>query len=357
MILPNIKKHRIIILIAIISFSGLILSSCNVFSDLYTVTYDFGYSDKTEEAKVPKGLITPPDEPIRAGYNFDGWYITVNNEETLWDFSTDEVNDNITLKAHWSPISNTITFVPNGGICDTEKITVYYGQPYQLPEIHREGYYFAGWFDGSELQTDSVWMRDRDGFFEAQWTTYPPNMTVKFGSYEQDNDLTNGSEDIEWLVIDYQDGNYLLLSKYILDTRYMEDTPTEKSWKDCSLRKWLQTDFISQAFNETEQKYILSVYLKDTETTDRVFLLNREEAFNLVFSSSDRYGLGTPYALEQGLSVENGNPEIYSWWWLRTSNQKYGSASGYAYGESNSGRSMYGVRPAIWLQEEYLNLD
>ena len=33
-----------------------------------------------------------------------------------------------------------------------------------------------------------------------------------FGVYEQDNDLTNGKEPIEWLVLDVQDGEDLLLS-------------------------------------------------------------------------------------------------------------------------------------------------
>lgn len=37
---------------------------------------------------------------------------------------------------------------------------------------------------------------------------------VKFGSYEQDNDLSNGKEKIEWLVLDLQANEALLISKY-----------------------------------------------------------------------------------------------------------------------------------------------
>ncbi len=44
---------------------------------------------------------------------------------------------------------------------------------------------------------------------------------VIFGSYEQDNNLSNGAEEIEWLVLDVQDGKALLISKYgLLTKRY-----------------------------------------------------------------------------------------------------------------------------------------
>ena len=45
---------------------------------------------------------------------------------------------------------------------------------------------------------------------------------VAFGRYEQDNDLTNGPEPIEWIVLDVVDGEKtkaLLLSKYGLDAK------------------------------------------------------------------------------------------------------------------------------------------
>ncbi len=40
-----------------------------------------------------------------------------------------------------------------------------------------------------------------------------------FGSYEQDNDLTNGAEPIDWEVLDIQDNRALLISKYALDSK------------------------------------------------------------------------------------------------------------------------------------------
>ena len=43
--------------------------------------------------------------------------------------------------------------------------------------------------------------------------------TVSFGSYEQDNNTENGAEAIEWIVLDVEGENVLLLSKYGLDAQ------------------------------------------------------------------------------------------------------------------------------------------
>ena len=42
---------------------------------------------------------------------------------------------------------------------------------------------------------------------------------VTFGQYEQDNNTGNGPEEIEWIVLDVQDGKSLLLSRYGLDAK------------------------------------------------------------------------------------------------------------------------------------------
>ena len=42
---------------------------------------------------------------------------------------------------------------------------------------------------------------------------------ISFGSYEQDNDVTNGKEPIEWLVLDVQEGKAKILSRYALNCR------------------------------------------------------------------------------------------------------------------------------------------
>ena len=42
--------------------------------------------------------------------------------------------------------------------------------------------------------------------------------TIFFGKYEQDNNLENGKEPIEWIILETQDGKSLLISKYGLES-------------------------------------------------------------------------------------------------------------------------------------------
>lgn len=53
------------------------------------------------------------------------------------------------------------------------------------------------------------------------------NDHVFFGHYEQDNDLTNGAEAIEWRVLKVENGEALLISQYALDSpaRITKNTP------------------------------------------------------------------------------------------------------------------------------------
>ena len=66
---------------------------------------------------------------------------------------------------------------------------------------------------------------------------------VRFGSIEQDNNLSNGDEEIEWIVIDKRNGEAVLISKYILFFRPYNETEAIVEWANCSLREWLNTCF------------------------------------------------------------------------------------------------------------------
>ena len=57
--------------------------------------------------------------------------------------------------------------------------------------------------------------------------------TITFGSYEQDNNLDNGSEPIEWMVLDIQDGKAFLLSRYGLDTKPYNTVEMDITWEAC----------------------------------------------------------------------------------------------------------------------------
>lgn len=70
------------------------------YNGLFTVTFDTdgGTNAPAQLTDVALGsTINEPAEVVKEGYLFDGWY----SGEHKWNFATDKVTDNITLKAHW----------------------------------------------------------------------------------------------------------------------------------------------------------------------------------------------------------------------------------------------------------------
>ena len=123
---------------------------------------------------------------------------------------------------------------------------------------------------------------------------------VKFGHYEQDNNLKNGQEEIEWIVLDVQEGKSLLLSVYGLDEKpYNTDFSNTVTWEKCTLRSWLNKDFADTAFSTDEKKAILNTTVDNGDkqrntqwnsyggntTQDQIFLLSYSEVFGGYFNS------------------------------------------------------------------------
>ena len=148
--------------------------------------------------------------------------------------------------------------------------------------------------------------------------------TYKFGSYEQDNNNSNGKEDIEWIVLEKNGYSCLLISKYALDCQKYNDSETEVTWETCSLRKWLNEDFINKAFTSEEQSVVSDSTVNadrntvfstssGNNTTDKVFLLSIAEAEK--YFSTDENGACSPtdYAKANGVFLP-GDGTCCSWW-------------------------------------------
>ena len=112
---------------------------------------------------------------------------------------------------------------------------------------------------------------------------------IIFGSYEQDNVTSNGKEAIEWEVLDVQDGEALIISKYALDAKPYNQELQSVTWETCTLRKWLNDDFYNTAFSSADKLKIQSTTLINVDnpyygtedgnnTVDKVFLLSVDEA-------------------------------------------------------------------------------
>ena len=130
--------------------------------------------------------------------------------------------------------------------------------------------------------------------------------TFSFGAYEQDNDKSNGAEDIEWLVLAKENDRILLISKYALDCRAFCDDDTGTSWKDSFLRNWLNTEFMQNAFNDTEKSNIMTTEIRSEEnneeiTKDKVFVPDNSEAGKYFKDDISRRCSPTDYAKQRGV--------------------------------------------------------
>lgn len=108
---------------------------------------------------------------------------------------------------------------------------------------------------------------------------------ITFGSYEQDNNLTNGKEPIEWYVLDKSGGQMLLLSVKVLNNRtYGVYGGGGVTWETSTLRNWLNNDFYNEAFSVNEKMLIADSYVVNADnpqygtsagndTIDKVFCL------------------------------------------------------------------------------------
>lgn len=224
----------------------------------------------------------------------------------------------------------------------------------------------AMWIDAGSIGTSSaegtITEINSDGTdIKTLLTKAEVGDAVLFGSYEQDNDTSNGKEKIEWLVLDKQDGKLLVISRYALDCQPYNAAKTSVTWETCSLREWLNGSFLNAAFSEEERAMIPSVtvsaeknpnYSTDpgNSTTDRVFLLSIPEANMYFRSESSRRCQGSEYCYAQGAS-NNGNV----WWWLRSPGWRsnataYVNTGGYIYDIGYLvNYDCYAVRPALWI--------
>ena len=193
--------------------------------------------------------------------------------------------------------------------------------------------------------------------------------SVFFGSYEQDNNTSDGKENIEWIVLEKEDKKALLISKYALDCQKYDSENTWVTWESCILRKWLNGTFLNNAFGEKQQEIILDSITSAEKnpsynidsgntTTDKVFLLSITEAEKYFSTDEARKCVPTEYAKANGAytssSYTKGGAGTCCWWLRSLGYSQFDAASVYSDGSVHySGLVIQDdngcVRPAIWL--------
>ena len=127
---------------------GIIENKPGTGSTYHTVTFAPADStmDNTTRYFLNGGKISSEIVPAsRTGYTFGGWY---KADGTAWDHTTDTVTEDMTLTAHWTGNTYTVTLDPNGGTVNQTTITATYGADLPtMPVPVYPGYAFTGWYD------------------------------------------------------------------------------------------------------------------------------------------------------------------------------------------------------------------
>lgn len=146
----------------------------------YTVTFQYnnGSEDATVRVKENDRLEKPKSDPVKAGYDFNGWY-REESLENAYNFRA-KVTGSITLYAKWTKRDNdektqyTVTFDSRGG-SSVPSQTIDEGEPAAEPAAPKKpGYTFVGWYGSEDLSEDSKYTFgtpvNSDLTLYAKWT-------------------------------------------------------------------------------------------------------------------------------------------------------------------------------------------
>ena len=215
------------------------------------------------------------------------------------------------------------------------------------------------------------------------------------GRYEQDNKPGNGPEPIQWMVLARDGDRVLVISRYILDCVRYDEEYRRVTWETCTLRAWLNGEFLDSAFDADEQLLIPTTHVTadpnpdfavdpGEDTEDKLFLLSIPEAEvyfhpdpyvfpHVVYDTNEMYKKvakyeakpstlyckPTAYAAARGNISQEGAGHGAACWWLRSPGMRASSAAcADHFGlfdtwgvlvNCDNGTTIPGVRPVMWI--------
>jgi uncharacterized repeat protein (TIGR02543 family) len=164
----------------------------------YMVTFDADGGNPPIQTRTAAngdslGFSGMPSAPTRSGYNFGGWYTTVNGGGSEFTAAT-TISGNIRVYAWWTTYSYTVSFEKNGG--DTEAVPA--TKTVASPSVNvgalpvpptRTTYIFDGWYtgpDGGGNEFTASTAVTGDITVYARWTgeTYTVTFKSNYGANE-----------------------------------------------------------------------------------------------------------------------------------------------------------------------------
>ena len=137
---------------------------------------------------------------------------------------------------------------------------------------------------------------------------------------------------IKWRILKQTADKAVLLADRMPDTCPFNDIYKDTSWSDCSLRQWLNGEFLSRAFTQQERSAIEETDVKNApnyffgtdcgpDTQDRVFILSNKE----VFASP----LATDYGFYAGSGIDDAARRFRSTLYAKCRGVWWSSVEGY----------------------------
>lgn len=224
-----------------------------------------------------------------------------------------------------------------------------------------------------EEQADLFTREEKEAQLRNRNLARRPLRKLKFGEYPQNDTSEVTKEPIEWLVLDENDDELLIMSKTALAPGSICTSSDQKpfTWENSDLRKWLNNIFYDRAFSKKEKSAIIKSNLVTelehtdggtelSKTSDNIFILSSREFNNYRrYFDVPRCEL-TPYA-EAVCSEDfdrSGNDlysPFYCDWWLRTSvdgiNFTICEAKSHEIEDIYALENAVGVRPAIRIKK------
>ena len=131
-----------------------------------TITWDLNYTDCPEaetSTYVYNGdEIEMPEDPIRTGYKFNGWYTKANDGTEVTEVGDEnKPSADVTYYAQWEKL-HTVTFIASGQVYVKQEHKYISGDKLVLPEIDPsaanfacDGYLFEGWSKYQQTKEDA----------------------------------------------------------------------------------------------------------------------------------------------------------------------------------------------------------
>ena len=192
---------------------------------------------------------------------------------------------------------------------------------------------------------------------------------VTFGQYPQGAD--GEIQPLVWRVLAVENDRALLITDDLIDALFYNEICKDVTWETCTLRKWMNNDFLLAAFSIEEQARIVTVTNQNPNnlafgtkggkpTEDRIFALSIEEAGRYFQNDDNRMVAPTPYAKKRGAYISdefflNDGRKKCCCWWLRSPGLLSCLASCIYFNGDIHQRGLYvyyyevAVRPAFWL--------